>query len=178
MFRRLFFACCLIACCFSNAFAQKNELSIIAGGGRLSDGDSSVRASALTLAYTRSLPLGLAVEGSLDVFYVKNPPLASDDFGAAQIAVLYHFGSVSKSHRVIPYITAGAGKVSTDYTEIQSDPIYKFGGGVKYYFSDESPLGIRVEVRDEITRQGHQGYPLAGSRLSLVTLRVGVAYRF
>lgn len=178
MFRRLLLACCLIACCFSNAFAQKNELSFIVGGGQLSNGDKSVRASAFTFAYTRSLPVGLAVEGSLDVFYVKNPPLKLDDYGAAQIAVLYHFGSVSKSHRVIPYITAGVGKVSTDYTEIPGEIIYKLGGGVKYYFSEESPLGLRVEVRDEITRQGHQAYPLAGSRLSLVTLRAGVTYRF
>jgi hypothetical protein len=178
MRRSLFLACCLMPFLFSNAFAQANELSFIIGGGRLSDGDRAVNASAFTFAYTRSLVAGLAVEGSLDVFYVKTPLVGQNDYGAAQIAVLYQFGSISKNRLIIPYITAGAGKVSTDYTEIPAEPIYRLGCGVEYYFSEKSPFGLRIELRDEITRRGHQDYPLTGSRLSLVSLRGGVTYRF
>ncbi len=177
MCKTFFLACFLALMTGSNAFAQKNELSLIIGGGVLTDGDSSVNASAFTVSYDRHIVKGLAIEGSLDVFFIKNGSLNRDDFGAAQIAAVYHFGSL-KNRRVIPYVTAGIGSLTTDFTEIPSDPVYRFGAGAKYYFGKESPFGVRVEVRDEITRQGHQGYPLRGDRLSLVSIRAGVTYRF
>lgn len=178
MLKCLCLAGCLMLCCFTNAAAQKNELSFMVGGGKLSDHDKAINASAASAAYTRSLFAGLAVEGSLDGFFVDVPGFGLDGYSAAQIAVLYHFGSISKSRRLIPYITAGVGSVTTDFTEIRSDPIYRLGAGVKYFFSKAYPWGIRAEIRDEITRRGHQSYPLTGSRLSLVTFRAGVTYRF
>jgi hypothetical protein len=178
MWRSLLLACCLLPLCFSEAFAQMNELSLIGGGGRLSDGDSGVNASAFTFAYTRSLVAGVAVEGSLDVFFVTSPMGFRDDFGAAQIAAVYQFGSIGKTRRIIPYISAGVGKISTDFTEIPGEVVYRFGGGAKYYFSERAPFGLRIELRDEITRRGGQGYPLTGARLSLVSLRAGFTCRF
>ena len=176
MCKTLFLACCVLAICAS-ASAQKNELSLIIGGGVLTDGKESTNASAFTISYARHIVKGLAVEGSLDVFFIKNGSLNRDDFGAAQIAVVYHFGSL-KSHRVIPYVTAGIGSLSTDFTEIPSDVVYRIGGGIKYFFSKDSPFGLRVEVRDEITPQGHQRYPLPGDPVSLISVRAGVTYRF
>jgi len=176
--KRFFLACCFISFCFSNAYAQKNEFSSIMGGGRLSDSKKGVNAFAMTASYTRSIIAGLAAEGSLDAFFVETASIKSNDYTAAQVSLLYRFGSINKSHRVIPYITVGIGKITTDWTEILSDPIYKLGAGVEYYFSEQSPLGLRVEVRDEITRKGHQDYPLAGPRIFLVSLRAGVSYRF
>ena len=178
MFKYLFLICCLFCLLSSNALAQGNELSFIVGGGKLSDDDRAINASAFTAAYTRRIIAGLAAEGSLDLFFVKNPDFGKDDFGAAQIAAVYHFRPISKNRSVIPYLTAGIGRISTDFTEIPADTVYRLGGGVKYYFSEEYPFGIRIELRDEITRNGKQGYPLSGSRLSLVSLRAGITYRF
>ena len=178
MLRYLFLTCFLFCLLSSNVLAQGNELSFIVGGGRLSDGDRAINASAFSAAYTRRIFGGFAAEGSLDLFFVKNPDFGRDDFGAAQIAVVYHFRPTSKNRSVIPYLTAGVGRISTDFTEIPTDPVYRLGGGVKYYFNEDYPFGLRIELRDEITRNGRQGYPLTGSRLSLVSLRAGVTYRF
>ena len=173
---RLFFpAICLMLLCFSGAFAQKNELSLIIGGGRISEGDKADAVPAWTFAYARSIVGGLAVEGSLDLFYVREPGFGLDDYGSAQIGVLYHFVPITKDKTVIPYITAAVGEASTDFTEIPTEPIYRFGGGVKYYFGNESPFGIRVELNSETTRKG----PFDSSpRLSLVSVRAGITWRF
>jgi hypothetical protein len=177
MCKTLFLASCVLLAICGNANAQKNEISLIIGGGVLTDGKQSTNASAFTVSYDRQIVKGFAVEGSLDVFYIKNGSLNRDDFGAAQIAVVYHFGPL-KNRRVIPYVTAGIGRITTDFTEISSDVVYRIGGGIKYYFGKDSPFGLRVEVRDEITPQGHQAYPLPGDPVSLVSIRAGVTYRF
>src|ERR1044071_2508048 len=178
MLRKFFLAGCLIFCCLPTPLAKNNELSFTVGGGTFSDHDRTIGASALSVAYTRRLFAGLAVEGSLDTFFVNVPGYGADDYGAAQVAVLYRFGAISKNRRLVPYLAAGVGSVSTDVTEIRSDPIYRLSAGAEYYFSKEYPWGLRAEVRDEITRRGHQPYPLKGNRLSVVTFRAGITYRF
>ena len=180
MLRSFLIACVLAVVFSSSALAQKNELSLIIGGGRLSSESGSIGASACSLAYTRSLISGLAVEGSLDAFFAQNgtPPFR-DDFGSVEASLVYHFLPVKKTRTLIPYVTAGIGKVSTDFTEIPGEKIYRFGGGVKYYLSDGHRWGMRIEVRDEITiTDGSQRYPVSGSRLSVVTVRGGISYRF
>jgi len=178
---RTFLGACFVAIVFSSsALAQKNELSLIIGGGRLIGRNESVSASACSLGYTRSLIGGLAVEGSLDAFFAQNgtPPFR-DDFGSVEASLVYHLLPVKKTRTLIPYLTAGIGKVSTDFTEIPGEKIYRFGGGIKYYLSDEHRWGMRIEVRDEITKTGgYQSYPVSGSRLSVVTVRGGISYRF
>jgi hypothetical protein len=114
----------------------------------------------------------------LDGFFVRTPLIGSDGYGAAQIGAVYNFRSNAASRRIIPYVLAGVGKVTTDFTEIPAEVVYRFGGGAKYYFKENSGWGIRVELRDEITSRGLQNYPLKGSHLSLVSLRAGVTYRF
>ena len=178
MLKSLFLACCLFPLFLSDALAQNNEVSLTVGGGSFTDGDKSVAASAFTVAYTRTIFKGLAVEGSWDGFFVRTPNLGSDGYEAFQIGAAYNFRSNAASRRIIPYISAGVGKVTTDFTEIPAEVVYRFGGGAKYYFKENSGWGIRVELRDEITSRGLQNYPLKGSRLSLVSLRAGVTYRF
>ena len=178
MLRSFLIACFLTVVCSTSAWAQKNEVSLIVGGGRLSGSGGSVGASAGSFAYTRSLIGGLAAEGSIDFFFVDNGSVSKDDYGAVQASLVYHFVPVRKRGSLIPYLVAGIGKVSTDFTEIPGEKIYRFGGGVKYYFSDNHGFGLRVELRDEITRQGLQGYPITGSTLHLVSLRGGFSYRF
>lgn len=176
---RLFIsACCLMLICFSNTFAQKNEMGILFGGGKLSDRNDSVGSFAYTIAYSRTIAWGLGVELSVDPFTARTSPSYVDSFGSGQLAAVYNFPSLGKDRTLIPYVSAGAGRVSTDFLDIPGEFIYRYGGGVKYYFGDESPFGIRMEVRDEITRKGRQPYPLQGSRVSLVTVRAGLAWRF
>ena len=178
---RSFLSACFLAVLFSSsALAQKNEVSLTIGGGRLFGESGSVPATAFTVAYTRSLIGGLAAEGSFGAFFANNgtPPFR-DDFGSLEASAVYHFLPVKKTRTLIPYVAAGIGKVSTDFTEIPGEKIYKVAGGVKCYFSDEHRWGLRIEVRDEITKtDGRQRYPVSGSRLSAVTLRGGFSYRF
>lgn len=179
--RKLLFAmCCCLFIAYGSANAQKNEFSVTVGGGSLRGENDSVASSpAFTVAYTRGLTDRIAVEGSIDGYYVKQPGRSRrDDFLDAQVAGLFHFIPMTESKRVIPYLTAGVGRVSTDVTEIPAETITRLGGGVKYYPSDDHNIGLRVEVRDEITRRGGQGYPVAGDLINIISLRAGVTFRF
>jgi opacity protein-like surface antigen len=180
--KKLLFAmcCCLFVAYGANAQTQKNEFSVSVGGGSLQgDNDSVAAAPVFTVAYTRGLTDRIAVEGSLDGYYVKQPGRSQrDDFLDVQVAGLFHFVPMTASKRVIPYLTAGVGRVSTDATEIRAQTITRLGGGVKYYPSDNHNIGLRLEVRDEITSSGGQGYPVAGDRINIISLRAGVTFRF
>ena len=170
---KIFFAvCCLLVICPTIAWGQNNEVSLSAGGGGLVSGGKSVSAPAYTLAYTRSLTDRVAVEGALELFYIKG-----DDFLGVQVAGLYHFRPADQTRRLIPYATAGIGATSTDFTEIESQLVIRLGGGIKYYFLES--LGVRVEFRDEIIRTGGSiYYPLPGSPQHFLSVRAGVVFRF
>ncbi len=170
---RLFFAaCCVLVLSPMAVWAQKNEVSFSAGGGGVFSHGESVSAPAYTLAYTRSLTDHLAVEGAFELFYLKG-----DGFAGAQVAALYHFRPAYETRRVIPYVTAGIGKTTTDFTEIESQVVVRLGGGFKYYIWDA--LGLRVEFRDEIIRTGNNPYyPLPGSPQHFLSARAGVVFRF
>ncbi len=172
---RVFF---LMLFCVTGVLAQGNEISFIAGGGRLSGEGGAVGAPAFTFSYTRDLIAGFAVEGSFDVFYVHFPGFRLDDYSSAQIGAVYHLPSIGKKRPLTPYVAAGLGNISTDFTEIRSDRVYRFAAGVKCFFDKDSPFAIRIELRDEITRPDNQSYPVTGSRLSLVSLRGGITMRF
>lgn len=180
--KQLLFAacCCLVVAHGAYAQAQKNEFSVTVGGGSLQgENDSVAAAPVFTVAYTRGLTDRIAVEGSLDGYFVKQPGVSRrDDYLDAQIAGLFHFAPMTATGRVIPYLTAGVGRVSTDPSEIPAETITRLGGGIKYYPSDNHNIGLRVEVRDEITRRGGQGYPVSGDRINIISLRAGVTFRF
>ena len=179
MFKSLVFAVCILFIYSSNASAQKNEVSLIIGGGQLWSDSGRVPASAFSIGYTRSIVGGLAAEGSIDIFFVRNGSLAKDDFTAAQAAVVYHFRPVTESGALVPYVSAGIGKVTTDFTEIPADRVVKLGGGIKYYFSERHKYGLRLELRHEITTGNSLGYyPVSGSRLQHTSLRAGITCRF
>jgi hypothetical protein len=180
MMRKLLFAMCCCLFLAHGANAQKNEFSVTVGGGSLQgEHDSVAAAPVFTVAYTRGLTDRIAVEGSLDGYFVKQPGISRrDDFLDAQVAGLFHFVPMTATKRVIPYLTAGVGRVSTDVTEIPAETITRLGGGVKYYPSDDHNIGLRLEVRDEITRRGGQGYPVSGDLINIISLRAGVTFRF
>ena len=172
----------LAALCHTSVLAQKNEVSLTIGGGRLSDGTNAKGASAFTVSYSRELVGGVGLEGSFDFFFLDSDILGRpDDYGSANLSAYYHFLPYKKSPKLRPYLIAGVGRNSTDFTEFPSDAIYRYGGGVKYYFREDAGWGLRIEVRNEITRDGGQGYEepiIRGSRLSFVSARAGVSYRF
>jgi uncharacterized FAD-dependent dehydrogenase len=98
-------------------------------------------------------------------------------FGGVQGSVLYHFVPSQSTRKVIPYVSAGVGSASTDFTEIPSDLLVKVGGGVKYFPIDA--VGVRFEVRDEIIDPEHNEVYLHGSSARhFVSARVGVIFRF
>ncbi len=156
--------------------AQKNEFSVLYGGGGLVAGEETLGTQAFTLAYARELPWNLGLEGSLDIFYRRD-----DDFGDAVISVLYHFAPL-ETGRMTPYVVAGIGKVSTDFTEIPGQVMGRVGGGLKYNFFGR--WGLRVEIRDEIVRGNSflvdPRYALANphSWVHFPSVRAGIVYRF
>ena len=168
----------LIALCYSPCFAQSNQLSLSFGGGKLISHGQSVSAPAFTLAYSRNLTSHIAAEGSLDAYWVSISGFGWDGYDAAQAAIVLHILPVDNPRRIVPYVTAGIGKVTTDFTEIPSERITRFGAGVKYFLSEDSPFGIRVEFRDERTKKGIQGYPLPGPDIEFVSIRAGIVWRF
>ncbi len=169
-------ACCFLPMCFSAAQAQQNEVSISVGGGSLVSQGESLSAPTFTLAYTRNLPARFAVEGALEVFFVPIRGFGRDGFGGVQGAVLYHFRSPTKPQRLIPYLTVGVGKTTTDFTEIPGESVVRLGGGVKYFFSEA--FGLRVEMRDEIISNQRRTIPWPGSSINFPSARVGIIYRF
>ena len=153
-------------------YAQKNELSLSAGGGRLVGDTESRSASAYTLAYTRYLTDQWAVEGGLELFFVT----ADDNLGV-QAAVLYHFRPTGKDQRWTPYLTAGIGNTSTDPTEIPSVVVIRLGGGLKYFFGQSQKFGLRFEARNEIIGKDNTVF-FPQTRINFPSARVGVIYRF
>lgn len=176
MYRALLSAFFLSLLCVAPAFAQNNEVSFSAGGGGLIGNHESRSASAYTLAYDRNLTNQLAVEGSLEFFYVDVPNFGRDDYTGVQGAVLYHFRS-GKDQRFVPYLTAGVGNTTTDFTEIPSALVIRLGGGFKYFFGASQRFGLRVEARDEIIGKNTTiFYPQ--SHIQFPSARAGIVYRW
>lgn len=163
--------------CAAPVVAQNNEISFSVGGGSLIGADESEGARVSTLAYTRYLTGRLAVEGSLELFYVHVPNFGWDDYHGVQASVIYHLKSVSTDQRFIPYLTAGIGNTTTDFTEIPSEWVVRLGGGFKYFFGQSRRLGLRVEARNEIIGEDNTIF-FPRTRINFPSARVGVIYRF
>src|SRR5262249_44718901 len=74
---------------------------------------------------------------------------------------------------MLPFVVAGLGKTTTDFTEIAAHPYYRLGGGISYHLTKSA--GLRLEVRDEIiTRLGQSDSPTG----NLPSIRCGIVYRF
>jgi hypothetical protein len=175
---RLLLSVLFLAVVFANPVAaQNNEISFSVGGGLLIGSDRSEGARVYTLAYTRYLTERLAVEGSLELFYVKVPNFGWDDYHGVQGSALYHLKSASTDQRFIPYLTAGIGNTTTDFTEIPSEWVVRLGGGFKYFFGQSRRLGVRVEARNEIIGEDNTIF-FPRTRINFPSARVGVVYRF
>ena len=155
--------------------AQNNELTFAAGGGALTGGDKTLGTKAFTFSYERILPRRFGIEGSLDLFWVRHDDGFNDDFGGATLSVHYHFLEPTETGKVVPYVGAGLGKTTTDFTEIPAQKLGRVLGGIKYHLSDG--WGLKVEVRDEIMKGS--GYLLEpGRTINFPSVRVGIVRRF
>jgi hypothetical protein len=157
--------------------AQNNEISFSVGGGRLIGANESEGARVCTLAYARYLTGHWAVEGSLEFFYVHVPNFGWDDYHGVQGSVIYHLTSASTDRRFVPYLTAGIGNTTTDFTETPSERVIRLGGGFKYFIGQSRRFGLRVEARNEIIGEDNTIF-FPRTRIYFPSARVGVVYRF
>jgi hypothetical protein len=177
MFRLVLAALFSAAVCAAPAVAQNNEISFSIGGGLLIGANESEGARVCTLAYSRYLIKRFAVEGSIEFFFVKVPNFGWDDYHGVQASVIYHLTSPSTDRRFVPYLTAGIGNTTTDFTEIPSERVVRLGGGFKYFFGQSQRLGLRVEARNEIIGEDNTIF-FPRTRINFPSARVGVIYRF
>lgn len=175
---RLFIAVLFSAMvCAAPVAAQKNEISFSIGGGMLIGSDENRGARVGTLAYTRHLTERWAAEGSLEFFSTNIPNYGRDGFSGVQGSVLYHLHPAATGPRFVPYVTAGFGNTTTDFTEIPSTWVIRLGGGFKYFPGNFQKLGLRVEARDEIIGDQNRIFS-PPTRINFPSARVGVVYRF
>ena len=113
----------------------------------------------------------------MEFFTVNIPNFGSDGFAGVQGSVLYHLRPAATGRRFVPYLTAGIGNTTTDFTEIPSEWVIRLGGGFKYFFGQSQKFGLRVEARDEIIGEDNRIF-FPPTQINLPSARVGVVYRF
>lgn len=156
----------------------RSEIGISFGVGSLQVNPGGGTTAVFSLSYRFHITRHFSAEGALDTFNYKlltGPSNATynDDYLGAEAAVVYYFLGNRETGKWLPFVVAGIGKTTTDFTEIAAHRYYRMGAGISYHLSDR--FGFRVEVRDEIiTKLWNQGSP-AGN---LPSIRCGVAYRF
>ena len=79
--------------------------------------------------------------------------------------------------RFVPYVTAGFGNTTTDFTEIPSEWVIRLGGGFKYLLGQSQKFGLRVEARNEIIGEDNRIF-FPPTRVNFPSARVGIVYRF
>jgi len=158
----------------------RNEIAFSAGGGPLLVNPGGGATPVFSFSYQFHITGHFSVEAALDVFYYKfvvgppdSPSLYRDDYAGVEAAVVYNFRAHPKTGRWLPFVAAGIGKTTTDFTEVPSQRYYRLGGGVAYHLTER--LGIRLEARDEIIRRlWANGNPHG----NLPSLRCGIVFRF
>ena len=172
-------ACLLIA--GPPATAQdRHELTFSAGGGSILVREGGGAMPVFSFSYQFHFTKHVSAEGALDFFtypFLTGPPdnqvRYRDDYTGAEAALVYHFRSICDTGKWVPFVAAGIGKTTTDFTEIPAEIYYRFGAGVAYNFSGR--FGVRVEARDEVI--SHL-YGNGGPHGNIPSLRFGIAYRF
>ena len=158
----------------------RSEIALSLGAGSLKVDPGGGKTVVFSLSYQFHITRHFSAEGALDSFSYKfpiGPPDSSsiykDGYLGAEAAVVYHFLPNRDKRRWLPFLVAGIGKTTTDFTEIAAHPYYRLGAGVSYHLNDR--LGFRLEVRDEIiTRLASYSSP----RGNLPSIRCGIVYRF
>lgn len=177
-------SCFLLLFIATNAYGQKNEISISIGKGIMVGRSDSMEATVVDLSYARHITDHWGFEITLiDKFSYDNPSPDRDltfrklNYDGANIAALYHITSTESGKKFIPYLSGGIGFTSDDFTELPSYRVIRLGGGVKYFFDSDQRFGIKLELRNEIINQGSRIFP-TGEGINLPNARVGFILRF
>jgi hypothetical protein len=176
----MIFAVGMLAGGFTAAAQGRHEIAFSVGSGWLQADPGGGSTPVLSFSYQFHITDHISAEGALDFFYYKfltGPPNAQytykDDYAGAEAAVVYHLRPNRDTGRWLPFVAAGIGKTTTDFTEIAAHRYYRLGAGVAYNLTDR--LGLRLEARDEIIQSlWANGSPKG----NLPSLRCGIVYRF
>jgi hypothetical protein len=80
-----------------------------------------------------------------EIGYFRHPMFGSDSgIGLLSVNPSYHFLNVSKSRKLVPFVTGGFSLFFSRGAVIGGN----FGGGITYWVKDR--IGVRVEARDQI----------------------------
>lgn len=158
----------------------RNEIAFSAGAGFLQVNPDGGTTPVWSLSYRRHITSHFSVEGALDVFYYKqligpldDQSVFNDDYLGADAALVYYLLPNRETNRFLPFVAAGIGKTSTDFTEIPGHPYYRFGAGFSYNLTDK--WGMRFEARHEIVKSLYiHGNPTG----NLPSVRLGIVRRF
>jgi len=158
----------------------RNEIAFSAGAGSLQVNPDGGMTPVYSFSYRGHITRHFTVEGALDFFYYKfltGPPndrsVFNDDYHGAEAALVYYILPNSETGRLLPFVAAGIGKTTTDFTEIPAHPYYRFGAGFSYNLTEK--WGLRFEVRNEIIKSLYiNGSPTG----NLPSARLGIVRRF
>jgi hypothetical protein len=158
----------------------RNEIAFSIGAGSLQVNPGGGTTPVWSFSYRRHITRHFSAEGALDVFYYRflsgppdNQSIYKDDYLGAEAALVYYLLPNRETGRLLPFVVAGIGKTTTDFTEIPAHPYYRFGAGFSYNLTEK--WGLRFEVRDEIIKSLYiHGSPTG----NLPSARLGIVLRF
>jgi hypothetical protein len=159
---------------------DRNEIAFSLGGGSLQVNPDGGATPVYSFSYRFHITRHFSAEGALDIFYYKfltgplnEQSVYKDDYLGAEAALVYYFFPNRETGRLLPFVAAGIGKTSTDFTEIAAHPYYRLGAGFSYNLTEK--WGLRFELRDEIIKNLYiNGNPTG----NLPSARLGIVYRF
>ncbi len=162
-------------------FAQgRSEFAVSTGAGTLVASSGGGITPVFSLSYRFHITDRFSAEGALDTFTYKYRvgPIGQqydyrDGYLGAEAALVWHLRSNRGTNRWIPFVDAGIGRTTTDFTEIPAATFFRAGIGASYFFKEK--YGIRVELRDEIVSRL---YDSESRNVNIPNLRVGLVYRF
>ncbi len=174
IFKGLFILLCFAAIISTQANAQsRSELAFSLGAGSLQTTPGGGATAVFSFSYQFHISRHFSAEGALDGFTYQTRTGYKDGYLGAEAAAIYSFLNNRETGRWLPFVAAGIGKTTTDFTEIAADRYYRIGAGVAYHFTER--IGLRIEIRDEIMKSLHYD---STSMVHLPSARCGIVYRF
>ena len=172
---------CLLPVVSRQVRAQnRSEVAVSLGAGSLQTNPGGGATAVFSFSYRFHITRHFSAEGALDSFTYQFRAGAADSsyqyrdgYLGAEAALVYYFLSNRATRRVLPFVVAGIGKTTTDFTEIAAHPYYRLGAGVSYHMTER--LGLRIELRDEIIKSLANANNPDGN---LPSVRLGIVYRF
>src|SRR5262245_22229253 len=128
---------------------DRNEIALSVGAGSLQVDPGGGATAVFSLSYQLHITRHFSGEGALDSFnytFQTGPSQGTykDGYLGAEAAIVYDFLPNSGGTTAIrPFVAAGIGKTTTDFTEIAAHPYYRLGAGISYRLTNR--YGLRIE---------------------------------